>query len=255
MSQTSMGFTDQQQQGAQSQVGAPYIPTEEEKRVFRECNQESFWYRSLPLTAVAVSVAQALVMKGVLAPSPRFGSLPKVAIAGLFGYIGGKISYTKICQEKFKNLENSPLGEALRQGQRHIPQQFAPQNPSELGDPNQAFFEQASQSVAEPRTQADSFSYPSDFSYSDQGALLSPPLSESDPTGAAADVNQPVPPYLDDETPKKRPTLYEDLRSRNRENYEVTLTQKADILLKSPAETPVLKRDVKKNQYGDAWDE
>lgn len=51
-----------------------------------------------------------------------------------------------------------------------------------------------------------------------------------------------VPPYLDDETPKKRPTLYEDLRSRNRENYEVTLTQKADILLKSPAETPVLKR-------------
>lgn len=68
---------------------------------------------------------------------------------------------------------------------------FAPQNPSELGDPNQAFFEQASQSVAEPRTQADSFSYPSDFSYSDQGALLSPPLSESDPTGAAADVNQP----------------------------------------------------------------
>uniref|UniRef100_A0A8K9V9H0 OCIA domain-containing protein 1 n=1 Tax=Oncorhynchus mykiss TaxID=8022 RepID=A0A8K9V9H0_ONCMY len=147
---------------------------------------------ALPLTAVAVSVAQALVMKGVLAPSPRFGSLPKVAIAGLFGYIGGKISYTKICQEKFKNLENSPLGEALRQGQRHIPQQFAPQNPSELGDPNQAFFEQASQSVAEPRTQADSFSYPSDFSYSDQGALLSPPLSESDPTGAAADVNQPV---------------------------------------------------------------
>lgn len=68
---------------------------------------------------------------------------------------------------------------------------FAPQNTSELGDPNQAFFEQASQSVAEPRTQADSFSYPSDFSYSDQGALLSPPLSESDPTGTSADVNQP----------------------------------------------------------------
>lgn len=27
------------------QVGIEYIPTEEERRVFRECNQESFWYR------------------------------------------------------------------------------------------------------------------------------------------------------------------------------------------------------------------
>uniref|UniRef100_A0A8K9VG05 OCIA domain-containing protein 1 n=1 Tax=Oncorhynchus mykiss TaxID=8022 RepID=A0A8K9VG05_ONCMY len=88
-----------------------------------------------PITAVAVSVAQVLVMKGeVLAPSLRFGYLPKVAISGLFGYIGGKNSYTKLSQEK-----------SLKQGQRHIPQQFAPQNQSGLGDANKAFFSSSPQ--------------------------------------------------------------------------------------------------------------
>lgn len=43
-------------------------------------------------------------------------------VAGLFGYMGGKMSYMKVCQEKFKNLENSPLGAALRQGHlRNVP--------------------------------------------------------------------------------------------------------------------------------------
>ena len=36
--------------------------------------------------------------------------------------------------------------------------------------------------------------------------------------------------------PKRRPVLYENLRSKNRENYEVTLTQKGETLLKPQAE-------------------
>lgn len=38
-----------------------------------------------------------------------------ISVAGFFGYMAGKLSYMKTCQEKFKRLENSPLGEALRQ--------------------------------------------------------------------------------------------------------------------------------------------
>ena len=46
----------------------------------------------------------------------------------------------------------------------------------------------------------------------------------------------PVQSYLGDEEPMRKPNiLYEDLRSKNRENYEVTLTQKAEAQLKSPA--------------------
>ncbi|MEQ2197391.1 hypothetical protein XENOCAPTIV_028758 [Xenoophorus captivus] len=43
--------------------------------------------------------------------------------------------------------------------------------------------------------------------------------------------------YVDeDEEPRKKPILYEDLRLKNRENYEVTLIQKADRMLKAPTE-------------------
>lgn len=36
-------------------------------------------------------------------------------VAGFCGYLAGKLSYMKTCQEKFKRLENSPLGEIIRQ--------------------------------------------------------------------------------------------------------------------------------------------
>lgn len=39
------------------------------------------------------------------------------------------------------------------------------------------------------------------------------------------------------------PVLYEDLRVKNRENYEVMLTQKAETLLKPSAEVAVPKKD------------
>lgn len=35
-------------------------------------------------------------------------------VAGFFGYLVGKMSYMSTCQEKFKKLGNSPLGDALR---------------------------------------------------------------------------------------------------------------------------------------------
>lgn len=50
-------------------------------------------------------------------------------VAGFCGYLAGKMSYMKTCQEKFKRLENSPLGEALRQRTRVPPQQWASHTP------------------------------------------------------------------------------------------------------------------------------
>lgn len=46
----------------------------------------------------------------------------------------------------------------------------------------------------------------------------------------------PVQSYLEDEEPRRKQILYEDLRLKNRENYEVTLTQKAETLLKTSSE-------------------
>uniref|UniRef100_A0A8C1YI72 OCIA domain-containing protein 1 n=1 Tax=Cyprinus carpio TaxID=7962 RepID=A0A8C1YI72_CYPCA len=128
--------------------------TEEERRVFRECNQESFWYRSLPISVISMALKNLLnssvtmFVSGALMASGRFGSLPKAT-----------------CQEKFRSLENSPLGEALRQRQRH-----------------------------------------------------QPPEDE-----------------------QKKHMLYEELRRKNRENYEVT-TPKPETLLKPSAKTNPAKR-------------
>ncbi|XP_026059931.1 OCIA domain-containing protein 1 isoform X2 [Carassius auratus] len=207
-------------------VGIDYIPTEEERRVFRECNQESFWYRSLPISAISMAFTQFLISRGALAASGRFGSLPKVAFAGVCGYLGGKMSYMRTCQEKFKSLENSPLGEALRLRQRHQPPVFTHKHP-EMSDPNKAEFE--------PTFQLDD--------QRNQSFYI-------DPMSSAAQYDtQITEPMNVEEDVQKKHILYEELRSKNRENYD-----KPEPLLKPSPETIPAKRG-KKNKYGDTWEE
>ncbi|CAL8273461.1 unnamed protein product [Gadus morhua 'NCC'] len=253
MSQTSTGFTEERPPGAQGPMGMDYVPTEDEKRVFKECNHESFWYRSVPFSAVSIALTQVLITRGTLIGSPRFGSLPKLAFAGFCGYLAGKMSYMKTCQEKFKMLDNSPLGEALRK-RTGFP--LTSQNPqTEMSDPDaQSFSTNFQQSDSNSQSQMPS-------STRDQGYGYSPESSEQ--MERVEDYNRPEAPvqsYLGDEEPMRKPNiLYEDLRSKNRENYEVTLTQKAEAQLKSPAarepERSAPQRAVKKNAYGDSWED
>lgn len=243
MSSATTGFTEERPHvGAQSPVGMEYVPTEEEKRVFKECNQESFWYRSVPFSLVGVSITQALVAKGTLSSSPRFGSLPKVAFAGFCGYLAGKMSYMKTCQEKFKRLENSPLGEALRQ-RTGMPTQSSKGPQSEMSDPDTASFD-TNFKPADSSDQTPANTRDNEYGYNAESPV---------PMGRGDDFTAPV----DDEEPRKKATLYEDLRLKNRENYEVTLTQKAETLLKtSPEKEPGRhKQDQKKNVYGDSWED
>jgi len=251
---SSTGHSEEPQRGTQGPMGAAYVPNEEEKRVFKECNEESFMYRSVPFSVVSMAVTQALIARGTLAASPRFGSLPKVAFASLCGYLAGKLSYMKVCQEKFRRLENSPLGEALRQ-RSALPLQRPVQGDqslhSELSDPNAPSFEPMFQP---PESSSQTSHQRRDYEYSDE----TPPQQ-----GRADDINPPVQSYMDDEEPRKKVILYEDLRTKNRENYEVTLTQKAETLLNksTPEREPYQperfqpEKKVKKNAYGDAWDE
>ncbi|XP_072239450.1 OCIA domain-containing protein 1 isoform X2 [Leuresthes tenuis] len=245
MSSTGTSFSEEQQrQAAQMPMGADYVPTEEEKGVLRECNQESFFYRSVPFSMVTMAITQALVARGALSASPRFGSLPKVAFAGFCGYLAGKLSYMKTCQEKFKRLENSPLGEFLRQ-RAGMPPHYAAQ--SELSDPNAQSFDSMFQSE-KGRSSMSSNSKDDGFGYNPESPIQ---------MGRTDDFSAPAQSYMDDEEPKRKGTLYEDLRLKNRENYEVTLIQKADTMIKAtPQREPERpKKDVKKNVYGDAWEE
>ncbi|XP_016103210.1 OCIA domain-containing protein 1 [Sinocyclocheilus grahami] len=197
---------DSERPGNTGPTRIDYIPTEEERRVFRECNQESFWYRSFPISVISMGFTQFLISRA----------------AGVFGYLGGKMSYMKTCQEKFKSLESS----ALRQRQRHQPPVFTHKHP-ELSDPNKADSEPAFQ-LDDQRNQ--SFSYSSDFTY-----MSSATHSDTQITGSSV---EPI--YIEEDVQKKH-ILYEELRSKNREHYEVT-TPKPETLLKPSAETNPAKR-------------
>uniref|UniRef100_A0A8C0GIP2 OCIA domain-containing protein 1 n=1 Tax=Chelonoidis abingdonii TaxID=106734 RepID=A0A8C0GIP2_CHEAB len=216
----------------QNPVGMAYVPTEDERRIFRECSEESFWYRSVPISAISMIVTQGLIKK----------------VAGICGFIAGKISYVSACLEKFKRLENSLIGESIRQGHRPLPHEYAAQK-SEFADlPSQSPF--GSSPAAEASL---SSSYSDEYSSTDQSVSnyapipFSSSLNESYPTGIT-EHNAP------EESPKRKSVSYEELRNRNRETYEVALTQKAETPVKSSQERP-FKKEVKVNKYGDAWEE
>ncbi|KAL1023914.1 hypothetical protein UPYG_G00048880 [Umbra pygmaea] len=240
MTPMSTGFSEERKGEAKSSVGRNY--SEDERRVLKECVQESFWYRSVPFSLASMIVTQGLVHRGVLTSSSRFGSLPKVAFAGLCGFLAGKISYVKHCQEKLKSLENSPLGEASRQRR---PVQSS-QSKSEMSDPDQMTFDPMFQ-ASDPQVTP----HPKDSD--------TPTQSHPSRTAADIDYNMPALSFQDDEEPKRKLITYEDLRTKNRENYEVTLTQRAETLLKPEPDrsgrTAPKKDAEKKNIYGDSWDE
>ncbi|XP_071820485.1 uncharacterized protein [Apostichopus japonicus] len=93
-----------------------YSPNEQETRVLRDCQSESFWFRALPFGLLAGTGTFMLVQRGILTTKTRFGPLPKVLVAGFFGYLLGKVSYISTCKQKFLKLENSPIAEMIRKG-------------------------------------------------------------------------------------------------------------------------------------------
>ncbi|TRZ00743.1 hypothetical protein DNTS_035700 [Danionella cerebrum] len=210
-----------------------YVPSESERRILKECQEESFYYRSLPFAAVAGGVTQVLLAKGKLSPSPRFGALPKLAFATFVGYFGGKLSYISNCTEKFKKLGNSPIGAALRA---------------------------AKQPRGQPATAASSSSetyrsYTSDYTYSTPSQSYDPTpfssgFSDSGPVNIRDDFPSQAP--IDD-IPKKKTVVYDELRSKNRENYEISQPQRTPPFTKQ-TEMPSLPKG-KKNMYGDTWEE
>lgn len=78
-------------------------------------------------------------------------------------------------------------------------------------------------------------------------------MNESTPTGITDHIAQGPDPILE-ESPKRKSITYEELRNKNRESYEVTLSQKAEPSVR-PLQDRVPKKEVKVNKYGDTWDE
>ncbi|XP_066429200.1 OCIA domain-containing protein 1-like [Eleutherodactylus coqui] len=244
MSSPQPDLSEQPPPGAQR----GYHLTEEELRVLRQCDNESFWFRSLPFSVVSLLATQALIQAGKLAPSPRFGSWPKLAFASFFGYFAGKISYMQVCRKKFMELQNSPIAEKMRQEAR-TPHRFSQRtdHPSQYSDADvRAPLQTFAPVAAEPPSRV----YSSEYESSPAEVPFSASMSESSPTGIEDRIlvePEPIPV----EAPKQKPVTYEELRDRNRD-----FSRKPDV---APPRAPVQERKpgvpVKKNKYGDVWEE
>lgn len=125
-------YADQPPPGAPS---SPQSLSQEEQSVVRACQSESFWYRSLPLSALLSSFAHFGVQRGYLKPHPSWGARPKIIVGSIVGYFLGKFSYVDVCAEKFLiEAPDSNIAEAIR-ARRGLPTRRQVEQPQSDQEP------------------------------------------------------------------------------------------------------------------------
>lgn len=230
----------------------------DELRVLKECRNESFYYRCLPLGTTLGMLGYYAVKSGYLKPSVKYGPWPKVAMGVVVGYIAGKMSYQTKCAEKMMSLPNSPLGEALRkskgkaglstfqEGFTSEPINLAPQS----AEPESGTFQD---SIQELRAEDRSYDAPPTISGLDD--TFRPTLD------SFVVEEQPLPPAA------QNVASYDDLRRKNREEYEqrrAEAIKRVDPPRRPPVSQPSQpaygsrsspSSSEKTNAYGDVWEE
>eukprot|EP00088_Acartia_fossae_P053234 TRINITY_DN6046_c0_g1_i4.p1 TRINITY_DN6046_c0_g1~~TRINITY_DN6046_c0_g1_i4.p1 ORF type:complete len:307 (+),score=63.51 TRINITY_DN6046_c0_g1_i4:32-922(+) len=204
--QQNPGFQQQQQNpGFQQQQLTP-----EERSVMKECTDESFYYRSLPLSLGLGFAARVLVQKEILKPSLRYGATPKMVLFGTLGYFLGKFTYVNVCAEKFLNkAPRSAIASAIRQ-RRGMP----PLEP--VDEPTQSDYGGLGVPQSSTNIQPDLFT---------QSQNEIPPTSQQTSPSSYEELRQrnretiaPPVPYPGQTAPPGAPLSgYDEMRRRNRE--------------------------------------
>ncbi|CAL1543307.1 unnamed protein product [Lymnaea stagnalis] len=175
------------------------VLTEEERKIMKECERDSFYLRALPISIGTMTGAFFMVKNGHWTPHPRFGALPKMLIAGSISYFFGKLSYLPKCQQKIlEKIPNSNLAATIRKSK---------------GLPN-------------PEAQVPA------WEESATGSNKSSSNNEYRPTEGIddrfrpsmdRDVKQPATPQQE-----KSISTYDELRRRNRLEYEESLSKRQE---------------------------
>ncbi|ENN81843.1 OCIA domain-containing protein 1 [Dendroctonus ponderosae] len=232
----------------------PYKFTPEELRVLRECNRESFYNRCLPMSAIFGGLTYYGIHTGIFNRNKAFGATPKVVAAVVVGFFIGKLSYQRNCADKFVALPNSKIGKMIKARR--------------LGVADEEDDSQFSFSSLSPFT-----------GLTDNYSDITPDTNQSYDYD-----NKPTPQGLDDafrpsmdnpiilheeEMPpeQKHVTTYEELRKKNREEYEQKRAQNyRHVQPKAPPSPPSTSRESEfsddpykpsspapKTKYGDVW--
>ncbi|XP_059489297.1 OCIA domain-containing protein 1 [Neocloeon triangulifer] len=226
----------------------PYKFTADEVRVFKECNRESFYQRSLPIGTLLGFGTFYATKAGFLKPSAKWGAVPKVSLAVILGYFVGKISYQQKCMEKIMKLPNSPLADSLRKRKQKLGDSFLYDAGLGIGP------------MPSPGLVTESFQ-----TYSDHGPRSTTELDFSRPLMSldSTDSKSMDDSYLMEEPlpAATRNTTYEDLRAQNRDEYEKKrLAQNRGLMQQSDAVAQAAPRNPlpnpigeQTNEYGDTW--
>jgi len=88
--------------------------TAEEQKILTDCSRKGVIYRAFPFGAITAATTYYALSTGRLKSSPRYGYIPKMALAAFSGYMFGKISFQIKCAEKLMELPDSKIGIAMR---------------------------------------------------------------------------------------------------------------------------------------------
>ncbi|KAK4873348.1 hypothetical protein RN001_015377 [Aquatica leii] len=193
-------------QPSQNVTKPTYQFTSEELRVLRDCNKESFFQRSLPLSALFSGGIYYGVKSGFLQGHPKYGATPKIIAAVVIGYFAGKFSYQRKCAEKLMMLPNSPIGEMLRQRRKgHLQETLEPgYGPGMSLSP----FSTVTDSYSDIKSNVNSIDLD----------MTRPEIGGLDDTYRPSLDN----PILEEDMPpvQKSTTTYEELRKQNRDEFQ-----------------------------------
>lgn len=236
---------------------APYKFTPEELRVLKECNSESFFQRCLPFSTIFGAATYYAVKTGYINGNRRFGALPKVTAAVVVGFFLGKFSYQRKCAEKFMALPDSKLGHLLRARKQGF-----------LDDRDPSAVPNITLSPFGGMGMTDSYSdippSPPSGSY-DYGST---PLSEGLDDSFRPSVDNPIILHEQEMPPEqKHVTTYDELRKKNREEYEqkrLAIYRQTRLPKTASPQPPPSNEDVElsdeykpstgsKTKYGDVW--
>uniref|UniRef100_A0A8C4QBV1 OCIA domain-containing protein 1 n=1 Tax=Eptatretus burgeri TaxID=7764 RepID=A0A8C4QBV1_EPTBU len=208
-------------------------------RVIQECGREAMLYRGLPAAVVCAGITNGLVQYGMLRTSTRFGRVPHILLAGITGFLFGRLLYISKCREKIMRLENSPLAESFKMGQ--------PLSQFTRIQEQRGTVQDSQEEESSPYTSDDAFGQLDHDDYN-------PSLLAEDTPFSLESVDEPEP-----GNEQRKHITYDELRSKNRERFEVVMGQPPTTRHPDPRTTfPVDSQDtkpVKKNKYGDLWEE
>ncbi|ALC41399.1 asrij [Drosophila busckii] len=237
-----------------------YQFSSDELKALRECNSESFFQRSLPFGTGLGLLAYFGVKNNYLQGNGKYGAVPKVVMGVILGYFVGKFSYQQKCAEKIMRLPNSRLGEILRQrrqgggvlnsitpdenlGRAFTLSPFTPSSADVYSD------ESMKPLKRNTSLNLDTDSRPQLSGLDD---IYRPNL---DTSSTMVDPELPL-------EPAKPGESYEDLRKKNREEYnkrqQSPYSRPYDAPVPQRAADPLHEQNVgmpagRKNKYGDAW--